>query len=99
MKRAYYGLSDGGCCDRVFSELFPVMDLTVLPMAGPILGISFSIFRAALRNPRVRSSIVTPLLRSACCGSEAASTLPISAHELTTPARQPIICCRDIKKL
>lgn len=70
-----YFLSVGESLVGFFSELFPVMDLAVLPIAGPIFGISFSILCAAPRTPRARSSTVRPLLRSVCCDSAHASPL------------------------
>lgn len=61
LREEHYFLPEGGSGGCDFAELVPVMDLTVLPIAVPILGISFSMFCAALRKPRARSSGVMPL--------------------------------------
>ncbi|TKB91533.1 MAG: hypothetical protein E8D40_08505 [Nitrospira sp.] len=71
-----YFLAEGCCRVGFFSELFQVMDVTVLPIADPILGISCSMFYAALRAPRARSSTVKPLPRSVCGDSADADPLP-----------------------
>src|SRR6185295_12738020 len=61
--RCYLSFLAGSWNDG-FSDPISVIFLNALPIADPILGISCSIFLAALFNPRPRSSTVTPLLSS-----------------------------------
>lgn len=77
MRKENYFLVKEGILSLNLAELVPAMDSTGLPIGGPILGISFSMFWTALRNPRARSSTVSPLVDSACCESAAVATVPL----------------------
>jgi hypothetical protein len=94
-----YFLSDDESRVPVLSEFFPPMDLRVLPTAGPIFGISLSIFCAALRTPRVRSSTVTtPLWRSADRGAAAAPGL-VTRKSASITREYPAGRCRSMLEL
>ena len=57
----FFGLeADGVFWDGSVSLPVPVTCLNVLPIAGPIFGISSSMFFTALFSPRPISSIVSP---------------------------------------
>jgi hypothetical protein len=88
--------------DEGLSGPLSVIFLTVFPIADPILGISFSIFWAALFNPRPKSSTVMPLLFSVLRlsaevdASAAAAAACVSPTTNRAAMMMTILCMRHL---